>query len=110
MLTHKGCGRLVALSAAVLVVGCSTIPDRSAGQRVCRTHRSSLVTVAAFEARPEVIVDPSAAEIIALRRYPHFIQSGRSLERSAANPIPTKLTYCPKCEAAAKRIRGLQRI
>ncbi len=111
MLAHILSSRLLACAAiASFAVGCSGVPAPTSGQRVCRVHLTPLITVAGFEAPHRVIVDPGEIEAQALSRYPHFIQSGESLHRSADNPVPTKITYCPHCEAAVKRIPGLKRI
>jgi hypothetical protein len=68
------------------------------------------LTVNGFGAPTGVIVDPGIIEVQALSRYPHFIQSGGSLDRTTDHPMPRMITYCAKCEAAVKTIRGLKRI
>ena len=112
MLTHTVCrsARAMAVTLAVVTAACSAGPAIPRGKAMCRVHRAPLITVQGFSAAPGVIVDPGVIEVKALSRYPHFIPSGESLRRSADHPARRQITYCPKCEAAVKTIRGLQRI
>src|SRR5688572_15962179 len=115
MLTRTLCHMGFSLAVAGLGVACSNssgpaVRNPSPAQEICRVHHLPLVTVEGFGAPEGVIVDPGIAEANALKRYPHFIQSGSSLRRTANHPVPEKLTYCPKCEEAVKAIPSLKRI
>ena len=76
------------------------------GKPACAVHRIPLITVAGFEPDPKriTIIDPSIKRINFERRYPNAIPLDGSLVKNIDFDSPTRLTYCPKCEAMFEKL------
>ena|SRR5215468_7010566 len=106
-----------------LLAGCAHHPEQvwspfsrqqiftnSSGEQSCALHRTPLVTTSGFALSfhtSGVIPDPDYVSIGTW--YPNHVALGKSLTRSEDYDEPTRLTYCPQCQAEYERASELYR-
>ena len=102
---------LSSLIALLLLADCTpwsgprTIADKSNAQ-LCAMHHIALVTGTAFTV-PDGTLFHEHPDFAKIRLcFPNLLEEGCVLKRSADFPQPIKVTYCPRCEEEADKLRA----
>ncbi len=67
----------------------------------CKLHGVQLIEATAY--RPAADWTPSIEHVIITNKYPNSVHPNYSLWKDQLYTVPELLTYCPKCDRAARQ-------